>query len=163
MPGLIAMSVSGFLWGAIVFGLAILGIVLLFGAHSLRSDTTSSAMFGEVISHTVGSLALIGGMCVFVPQYGVIFEDFDMELPATSILLMSASYMVAKYFYLVTPLLLALLAADAAIFHVLHKKESTRTSARIFSVCITALLGIAILLSTVALVGPLMTLGNELG
>ena len=162
MPSLIAMSVSWYLWSAIVFGLATIGIVLLFGVHALRSDTTSSAMFSEVISHTVGSLALFVGMCVFVPQYSVIFENFDVELPATSILLMSASYMVAKYFYLVAPLLLAMIAADAVIFHMLHKRESTRTSARIFSVCITAVLEIAILFSTVALVGPLMTLANEL-
>ena len=162
VPTFVATSVSWYVWSPIVLGLATIGIVLLLGIHPLRSGTTSSAISTEVISHTVGSLTLFVGMYALVPKYRAIFEDFGVELPGISVLLIRASDTAVKYSYLVALLLVALIAADAAIFRMLHKNESTRTSARIWSGCITALIGITILFSTVAIVGPSMALPNEL-
>jgi len=162
MIGVFAASVSSYLWTPIIFGVATIAIVALLGIHALRTTATASAVFSEVLSHTIGGLAIYVGLSEVVPRYNHIFKEFDAELPGIAILLIRISETFLVYWPSLVAPLLGMLVADAAVFYAFHKEVSTRSKARLWSAGITGLVVIAILFSIAAVAGPSIKLWNDL-
>ncbi len=69
-------------------------------AQSLKRKIKGAMIYPiVVISVAVGILTFI--MIKIVPSFVTIFEDFEVELPAMTIMLMSVSYLTVTYWYLI--------------------------------------------------------------
>ena len=154
MTGLIAATIEWDLTGTLTFGLISTAIVLLVGIYALRARDTLTAVVTAVISHTVGAVALLVCLGSIVPHYRVIFNSFGVELPRLSVMFIRASDWSVGHLDLLAPLVAMLVLADALNFLLLHKTESTRTLAKIWSACITVFWAMAVLLSIASVVGP---------
>jgi type IV pilus assembly protein PilC len=69
-------------------------------AESLRKQV-KSAMIYPIMVVIVAVLILVFIMLKIVPQFETMFDEFDFELPAMTILLMTISKKVVRYWYLI--------------------------------------------------------------
>ena len=63
-------------------------------------------------AHLVAALVFVVFMCKLVPFYAMLFEEWEMELPAVTQLVIYVSHLTAGYWYL---MMLAVIVLDGAV------------------------------------------------
>ena len=111
-------------------------------------------------AHFLAAVVLLIVMWRVVPRYIMIFEDFDVKLPATTQLLIQLSNLTANYWYLFFPLGLL---TDAAILFILSRLPArARWLATAWFVAVLLAAIVFLAFASVALFIPLMGLINRL-
>lgn len=96
-----------------------------------------------------------------VPRVEAIFKDFGIGLPGVTVLVIRASHLVVRLFYVLAPLLVILLGTVWFLLDALTKQGEVR-SARAWSVLVFVSPLLLIVLSLVALVLPFSGMHNRL-
>lgn len=126
---------------SVTSGTLLLGLLFVFGLRALLLSDTRKATRAEGIAH--GGTAFVA-ICVayyVVPFFKKIFEDFDTELPALTLLVIQLSDVIVNYWYIA--LLFGLVPAvvvDVLVFRYFHRHPETRIAARAMSLVISLLM-----------------------
>jgi type II secretory pathway component PulF len=66
--------------------------------------------------HAILLAVLFGGLMFVVPRTVRLMEDFDVELPAMSVLVINISNFIVSYWLLLIPLAILILLADGIVY-----------------------------------------------
>ena len=158
MTPLVDAPIGMYFMSMLVFGVITALVVLLIGLVPLCSSNSVAATIGEGFARALASVLLFVGLCGFVPWCMKVFNDFDAELPAITILLIDISHFFVTYFFLFVPPTMVAIAVDVWLFNFLHRNPASTISAKWLSASITAAFGVAMLLFVFALLPTFMQL-----
>jgi type II secretory pathway component PulF len=82
-----------------------------------------------VLAHLAGWSALFGYVLTVPPRYEQRFREFNMQLPAASQMVFAVARWAGNYWYVLLVCLPFLLAADAALVHVLRSRKQPKLGA----------------------------------
>ena len=127
---------------------------------SLRSAIRPSLW--TVAFHGVLLCLFVGAMVFVVPRFGKVFGDFDTDLPTATWYVLSLSGALQRFFcFLGLPVMLGLLATDAAACVLLHGLVGKRAH-RIWSIVITLMILLSAVSCGLAMYLPLRSVVHSL-
>ena len=113
-----------------------------------------------LITHLIAGVVLLGAFLWLVPEFRLLFEEFDADLPRMTIVAIDLSVFVARYWYLI---LFVGVGVDAGLLFGLSRlPPRTRWLGTVWAslVLVVALLGLAFL--AIGIVLPLQALITQL-
>lgn len=144
------------------FLLAVAVIVVLIGLIPLLAKSTTLAVYGEIVGHSLGLPAALYLLYFLVPRYKQLFSEFGTEIPEFTKAYIALSDGLVLYWYLIVPVCIALLIIDGNKFAAWHREEKTRGQAYLLSAGITALIAGVILYGAIAMGVPMFKLLEDL-
>ena len=85
-------------------------------AQTPNRESSMGQAFFVLIAHALPLLAVCWALLFAVPKFREIFKSFDTELPALTVFVLGLSRIASVYFFVLAPVVPALLAADVFIF-----------------------------------------------
>jgi hypothetical protein len=165
MAGSMTSSVLSTATQQLIFACVPLAIVGLLGILSVRATDTSRAVRCELIGRVIAGLSICIYMLHFIPTAKKLFMDFGAELPLLSVWVIQISDGLIRNFFYLLPVLCTMASAlgiEIVLFQDLHRQDATRTQARIWSGCTTALMLISLALPALGILLPLIEVLNNL-
>ena len=127
-----------------------------------QSSSFDRFLVSAIAWHTAAWSILFFGMYWIVPKVKKVSMDFDVDLPAVTIITMKISDWIVDYFYLLPFMLVPVLAVDGAVMFWLRQQSGIRFLRGLwFAVMLALPLGI-LALTAVSLAIPLLDLSFEL-
>jgi type II secretory pathway component PulF len=130
-----------------------------------QRDNVSSAIFWTtaiaIAAH--GVVWFMATAALFaIPSFIRIFEDFDAQLPAMTVLVINICSAFGSFWYIIPLLALGLFAADGWIFYRLFRNPAYRFLAVLWFFAVLLLSGVVAAFVTIALFFPLVELIQKL-
>ncbi len=145
-------------------GLVFTGTVLstILGLLNRRSKNPQAIVRNHILSRAAALFAVYVGLVELVPRCKALFLGFGTELPSISVWLIQCSDMVVRMPVRVAVDVLMVLAAETFVVRNWSRSEETQQRAKLWSVSITLVILVGLLLGLIALVMPLIKLLNDL-
>src|SRR5262245_44325481 len=118
-------------------------------ATTLRSDRADAVV--ALAIHTLLWCLFFTALAIAVPPYDRQFAEWRMKLPALTEVVMDLSRWVTTYWMTIPLVVLPLLAVDGGVFWVLRRGPQTRPLGMAWSLLMTVLPVVALLLSAVSI------------
>jgi hypothetical protein len=112
--------------------------------------------------HGAAWVALVLVLLLVVPRYDKMFKDFGLKLPLLTEMVVAASRWVVRYWYVLVPAGVVLLALDAAVLHGLRLAPATRILSWLWFLLILAGTLVALLVVWLAVAHPMAKLHEGL-
>lgn len=119
--------------------------------------------FCQTSIHSVVVVLLLGVYSLIVPRFALTFDEFDLMLPAPSVLVVNLSHYLVGRWILAMPIVLLLLACDITVLAALRViPKAGPILSTLWFLLMFALLGLIVLITVVGLYLPISAAQTEL-
>lgn len=137
---------------SVLGGAVLLGLLVVFGLRAILLRDTRKATRAEGIAHGGTAMVAIWAAYFIIPFMKKLFEDFEPELPALPLMVISLSDLVVNYWYIAILFgLIPGVLVDVLTFRYFHRNPETRFAARAMSLVISLLMLGQALLATLGI------------
>lgn len=131
--------------------------VVVAGLVPLRQRTRSAAVVAELGAHAAGWIAVFAYAAMWIPRARKLLQDFGIEVSSLQMLIIQIADLVADPVAIVI-ISVMMLAADGIVYSLLWRSDFSPLTRKRFSLFMTLIPAVVILLFGMAIIVPLYKL-----